>query len=213
MRNTPGAAASEWTNAAPHLRATSRVYPDPRVATPRSVSAPQLGQASAAAPVAGLSLSQGPLVIEAIQTLDSGQQVEDSRQAKLASPLEVRLREESQTKFQGLGPEAAAKLAGETFPELVEHPAGGPPPLPAGESITSYPSDYAARVSGAGDGGRAVIDSLAPIALETSPGTREPIDLSPAAKAANLRRRSPRAPCGSASTSAKAPRSQRSESP
>ena len=153
--------------------------PRSRVATPRSVSAPQLGQASAAAPVAGLSLSQGPLVIEAIQTLDSGQQVEDSRQAKLASPLEVRLREESQTKFQGLGPEAAAKLAGETFPELVEHPAGGPPPLPAGESITSYPSDFAARVSGAGDGGRAVIDSLAPIALETSPGTREPINLAP----------------------------------
>ncbi len=108
--------------------------------------------------------------------LEEGQQVGAAEQARLANPEVVVAREESQTKFGNLSPEQAAGLASEVFPGVIDELAGGPPQLPAGESITSYPTDNAARVD-LGETKHGVIESVEPLAVETSSGHHEPIDL------------------------------------
>jgi DNA-binding beta-propeller fold protein YncE len=106
-----------------------------------------------------------------------GEQLQAGEEARRDSP-EVRIaREKSRTAFAGLNAGAAAKLAREAFPGVVDDRAGGPPQLPAGQKIVSYPTDNAAQVE-LGGGKHAVIESTQPLAIETSPGHREPIDLS-----------------------------------
>jgi RHS repeat-associated protein len=83
----------------------------------------------------------------------------------------------SETKFEGLDGEQAEKVDGEAFPKLISEPAGGPPKLVAGESIMGYPADNAAQVD-LPEGKHGVIESMEPMAIEPSPGQREPIDLS-----------------------------------
>lgn len=117
----------------------------------------------------------GPLVTPGSPT--QGEQAHAAEEAKLANPNAVAEREASRTKFEGLDTEAAAKLAGETFPAVVDEPTGGPPKLPAGESIVGYPIDNAAQVD-LPEGRQGIIESLEPIAVETSPGQRVPVDLS-----------------------------------
>jgi hypothetical protein len=106
-----------------------------------------------------------------------GEQMQAAEEAQLANPEAARIREESRTKFEGLDGEAAAQVAGEAFPQLVDESAGGPPKLPAGQSITGYVSDNAAQID-LPEGGHAVVESIEPLAIETSPGHREPLDLS-----------------------------------
>jgi hypothetical protein len=108
--------------------------------------------------------------------LEEGQQAQAVERAKLANPETIAVREESQTKYQDLDSEQAAKLAGEAFPGVMDHPAGGPPKLPAGQQIMAFPSDNLASVD-LGDGKHGVIESLAPMAVEAS-GQRVPVDLS-----------------------------------
>jgi hypothetical protein len=105
-----------------------------------------------------------------------GEGLQAQEEAKQSSPEAVAKREASRTEFEGLDAEQAAKLAGEAFPKLVDEPAGGPPKLPAGQSITSYVSDNAALLD-LGKGKHGVLESLAPIALETSGGGQVPVDL------------------------------------
>jgi sugar lactone lactonase YvrE len=105
-----------------------------------------------------------------------GEQAQAAEGAKLANPNAVAEREASQTKFEGLNTEQAANVASEAFPAVIDEPAGWPPKLPAGQSITAYPSDRAAQVD-LGGGKYGVIESLAPIAVEASPGQRVPVDL------------------------------------
>jgi streptogramin lyase len=105
-----------------------------------------------------------------------GEEAQAVEEAKRESPEAVVAREESLTKFEGLNSERAVKLADEAFPKLVDEPAGGPPSLPAGQSITGYLSDHAASVD-IGGGKQAVLESFEPIAIETAPGQRTPIDL------------------------------------
>jgi RHS repeat-associated protein len=88
----------------------------------------------------------------------------------------VAAREESQTKYEGLDPSQAAKLAGEVFPGTIDRPAGTLPQLPAGQQVVGYPADNAAQVD-LGGGKHGVIESMEPIAIETSQGHREPLDL------------------------------------
>ena len=85
------------------------------------------------------------------------------------------LARESQTKWEGLGTAEAAELAERAFPEVIESPNGGLQ-LPEGDSATEYPTDHAAQVQ-LPTGGRGVAESLAPIAVEASPGERVPVDL------------------------------------
>ena len=107
----------------------------------------------------------------------AGEETQAEREAKLDSPEAVSLREESQTKYDGLDTEQAANLAGEAFPATINEPAGGPPSLPAGQTITGYPTDNAAAVD-LGEGKHGVVESVAPMAVETSSNTRVPVNLS-----------------------------------
>ncbi len=135
-----------------------------------SSEAPQTGEGSGAS-----SSLEGSLVIPGSPT--EAEQLRAQEEAKRSSPEAVAEREESRTEFEGLNTEQAAKVAGESFPAVIHESAGGPPKLPAGQSITSFPTDDAAQVD-LGEGNRGVIESTAPIALETSSGQRTPVDLS-----------------------------------
>jgi RHS repeat-associated protein len=115
-----------------------------------------------------------PLVTPGSPT--EGQQAQAAEEAKLANPEAVAAREESQTKYESLSGEAAQKLAGEAFPAVINEQAGGRPKLPAGQQITSYLNDNAARVS-LPEGKHGVIEASEPMAIETSPGQMLPIDL------------------------------------
>src|ERR1700733_1812010 len=105
-----------------------------------------------------------------------GEQAQAVVEAKLANPGLVVEREESLTKFEGLSGEQAIRVDGEAFPVVVNEPAGGPPKLPAGESVTAYPADNVAQLALPG-GSSGVVESLEPFAVLTGPGERVPIDL------------------------------------
>ncbi|MGC2659546.1 MAG: hypothetical protein WA324_16435, partial [Bryobacteraceae bacterium] len=103
------------------------------------------------------------------------EQLQAQEDATRRAPGAVAARKASRTKFENLSNEQAIRLAGEIFPAVIDDPDGGPPALPAGERVTKYLTDHAAQVD-LGDGKPAVIESLAPMALETSSG-RVPVDL------------------------------------
>jgi hypothetical protein len=105
-----------------------------------------------------------------------GEQVQAQREAQLASPEAAAERVASQTRYENLSPERAAKLASEVFPGLIDEPAGGPPRLSAGESIVGYLSDNAAQVS-LPEGKHGAVESSVPFAVETRPGQRTPVNL------------------------------------
>jgi RHS repeat-associated protein len=130
--------------------------------------------ALAAEPPGGGSL--GSLVVPGVQVLDGGQQALSAEEARRASPEALAARERSRTSYESLSAAAAAKLARAVFPGVIDDPAGGPPQLSAGQRIVGYLADNVARVD-LGHGKRGVIESTGPLALETSPGHREAIDL------------------------------------
>ena len=134
-----------------------------------------LGESSLPGEGVGASLSLGGSLVTLGSPVE-GEQLQAQEQARLANPEAIRAREESRTKFEGLSAEQAAKVAGEAFPKLVDEPAGGPPKLPSGQSITGYLSDNAASVD-VGGGRQAVLESMGPMAVEMSSGQRTPIDL------------------------------------
>jgi RHS repeat-associated protein len=126
--------------------------------------------------VGGAGSTESALVVPGVQVLDEGQQVLAGEEAARMSPVAVAEREASRTRFEGLGPEAAAKVAGELFPRVIDGVAGGPPSLPAGQQITSFPAADVASVD-VGSGKRGVIESLEPMAVEGASGQRVPVDL------------------------------------
>jgi RHS repeat-associated protein len=130
-------------------------------------------------PSAGSSLSllASPLVVPAEGSLNPGQ-VAAAELVKRASPEAIDAREASAVAYEGLDSAAAAKLVLQEFPGLVGSPAGGLPSLPTGAKLTHLVSDFAAAVD-FGAGKHAVIQSIAPLAVEPSlGGERVPIDLS-----------------------------------
>ncbi len=92
------------------------------------------------------------------------------------SPVAVQARVRSRTKFAHLGTARAAQVAREVFPAEVGHQLDGGPSVPAGGRIVRYSSDKAAQLELPG-GKFAVVESLRPMALETSLGHHEPVDL------------------------------------
>jgi RHS repeat-associated protein len=128
-----------------------------------------------ASPGAGGVLSGGSLELSGSQ-LAGGASVGEVEEVRRSSPEAVVAREESQRKYEGLSASGAAALEQEAFPELADEAAGGPPRLPSGVSVAGYPSDYVAQLE-LGGGKRGVVDSSTPMAMETSPGQRAPIDL------------------------------------
>jgi hypothetical protein len=134
-----------------------------------------LGEDSPPAEGTGASSSLGGSLVT-LGSPTEGEQAQAANEAKLSSPEAVAARQDSQTSFEGLSGEAAEKLAGEAFPKVVHELAGGSPKLPAGQSIVGYSTDNAAEVD-LPEGKHAVIESMAPIALETSGGGHVPVDL------------------------------------
>ena len=108
---------------------------------------------------------------------DAGEEVQAQEQATLTNPEVIRVREESQTKYEHLNSEQVATLAEQTFPTIMDDLAGGQPRLPVGAKIVGFPTNNAAQVSLA-EGRHGVIESSEPLAVETTSGQREPIDLS-----------------------------------
>jgi tripartite motif-containing protein 71 len=120
------------------------------------------------------SLSESPLVTSGSPV--EGEQRQGQEQARFTSPEAVVEREVSRTKYENLSPEGAVKVASEVFPAVVDEPAGGPPRLPVGASIAHFLTDDLAQLD-LGAGRHGAIESTVPIAIETSPGTRVPVDL------------------------------------
>lgn len=125
----------------------------------------------------GEAALESPLVAPGVQPLVEGQGIREAEQVSANNPEAVAAREESLTKYKGLGVAEAGELDGRLFPAMVNEAAGGPPRLPVGESITGYPTVSAAQVD-LGGGVRGVVDSTVPMAMETSPGRRTPLNLS-----------------------------------
>ena len=106
-----------------------------------------------------------------------GSRRSEVEEARRASPEAAGVREESETSYVGLGPEAAESVDNRADPGLIEQPAGGPPAtLPEGDRIVGFPTDYATSVAGA-EGSREVREGLEPVAFEMVPGKRTPLDL------------------------------------
>ncbi len=114
-----------------------------------------------------LSLAGSPLVVSGVQPLDEGQQAQGAEEARLSNPEAVEAREASQTSHEGLDPEEAATLAKESFPGVVDHPAGGPPQLPEGQHVTGIIGADAEQVD-LGGGSKGVVESLEPFATGSS---------------------------------------------
>jgi hypothetical protein len=101
-----------------------------------------------ASPVEGggapVSLLGGGLVVPGSPT--EAEQLRAQAEAKRNAPEAVGGREASRTTYEGLSPAQAQQVDGEAFGGVIDDPAGGPPRLPAGESITGFPTDNAAKV-------------------------------------------------------------------
>ncbi len=124
----------------------------------------------------GSSALAGGLVVPEVQLLDEDQQSRDAQEAMRRSPAAFDAREASQTAFEHLGARGAKELAEQAFPKLIQEPAGGLSQLPPQARVLKYTSDRVAQLALAG-GKRAVLETVAPIALQTSPGHHKPIDL------------------------------------
>jgi DNA-binding beta-propeller fold protein YncE len=120
-------------------------------------------------------MSLNSLLAPDVQPEEEGQQAAHERLALSRSTPAARAA--SRTKYAHLGTARAAKVAREVFPEAIERPAGGLPPTPAGTRVLRYVAANAAQLELPG-GKHAVVESLEPMALETSPGHRAPVDLS-----------------------------------
>jgi hypothetical protein len=156
-------------------------------------SAVAFGEDTSASGGFGGSPLQSSLVVPAVQPLDERQQAQAAEQVKLTNPDTIAMREESRTKFENLNTEQAMTIADEAFPAVINEPAGGPPRLWPGESITSYISDNAASLD-LGEGKHGVLESLAPVAVQAGPGQRVPVDLGLSEAAGAFEPRTPAVP-------------------
>ena len=134
---------------------------------------------------AGPSSLVGPLVVPGVQGLDGDQQALDAERVWRTSAVAFSARQRSRTEFEHVGVARAAQVAREVFPSLVERRDGGAPELPAGERILGYKAQNVAQLS-LPDRRRAVIESVGPMAMRTSSGKLQPIDLALKASGASF---------------------------
>ncbi|MHB8492736.1 MAG: hypothetical protein ACYDA6_11075, partial [Solirubrobacteraceae bacterium] len=148
-----------------------------RPSRPLAHGTPPTATVPAASAPPAIALAGSPLA-SAGTALEGGEGVKLAEEADRASPEAVLGREESELKFAGLSGEAAGSLASESFPSLIDVTDGGPPALSPGESIASFPTTQAALLA-LPEGKHVLAESTSPMALETSPGVRKALDLSP----------------------------------
>jgi DNA-binding beta-propeller fold protein YncE len=123
------------------------------------------------------STSLDSLIVPGVQVASNeAQQVAEAQQTRRESPAAVAARAASRTRFEHLGAARAAQVARVAFPEAIDRSAGGPPRLPAGQRIIRYVSPHAAQLELPG-GRHAVVESMQPMAVETSQGHDAPVDL------------------------------------
>ena len=141
------------------------------------------GRASGAGPtVASLGLRSdsawlsSSLAVPGVDAVDGGQQTLNSQQARRASPSAFLARLRSRTEFAHLGAVAAARVAREAFPALIDKRDGGAPVLPAGDKLRRFSAENVAQIS-LPHHERGVVESIEPMALRTASGHFEPIDL------------------------------------
>ena len=84
---------------------------------------------------------------------------------------------QSRTAYANLSGSQAFAALQHTEGSLLSSPEDLPPSLPSGTQITSYLSDYAARIV-TGDGKHAAVVGLLPLAAKDASGVRAPVDLS-----------------------------------
>jgi hypothetical protein len=116
-----------------------------------------------------LSLSGSPTVVEGMRALTGG-----SGGSAPLGPEAARLNTESEVAYEGLSSSESRALADRSFPGAIDEPAGGPPPLRAGQALEGFPTDNAMALLD--EGRRAVAEFLQPVAVDLGPG-RVPIDL------------------------------------
>jgi DNA-binding beta-propeller fold protein YncE len=107
---------------------------------------------------------------------DGDQQTLAAEQARHASPQAFLARLRSRTQFAHLDAGAAARVAKQAFPSLVDQRDGGMPALPRGDTIRRYSAANVVQLSIPGHR-RAIIESLGPVAKRNASGKLEPIDL------------------------------------
>jgi tripartite motif-containing protein 71 len=113
--------------------------------------------------------------VPSMESLVGGQQA-GANEVAYTNPEAVAARLTSATAYEGQSEEVAENLAGETFPNLIGDPDGGPPRLPVGQQITSFVNPYVADIS-FGGGERGLVESTVPMALEASAGSWSPVNL------------------------------------
>ena len=136
--------------------------------------APRVSRRRFAAVPGSVSLRASPLVI--VGSPGEAEQLKAEQEAKLTNPEAIAVREESRTKFSGLDNEQASKVDGEAFSAVIDEPDGGPPRLPEGQSITGYLNANVGQVD-LGGGEHGLVQTLAPMAIQTPSGDWSPVDL------------------------------------
>jgi DNA-binding beta-propeller fold protein YncE len=115
----------------------------------------------------------GPLVIAGSPT--EGEELRARSQAKRDSPEAFAVREQSRTKYEGLGVQAA-RVDRAVFPGLIEQRAGGAPRFPRGVRLLRYsgPTTAQLELPGGKHGG---LESTAVIAKPEAGGRFGPVEL------------------------------------
>jgi streptogramin lyase len=134
------------------------------------VGAPAFGAMSSG------SLLGSPLVVPAAESFLGGQLQAAAIAAKRANPAAVAARVRSRTAFAHLSAARVGRLLSHAFPDVINHPSGGTPPLPAGAHLVGYPTANAIQLSLPGDR-LGILESNSPVAKRTSDGRFSPINL------------------------------------
>lgn len=96
----------------------------------------------------------------------------------LRSPRSIAAAMRSRTEFADLSAARAARVDRTAFPAQIARPAGGPPSLPKGQRIVRIESPRVAQIE-LPHGKHAAVESMQPMAVETSRGHYSPVDLAP----------------------------------
>lgn len=148
--------------------------------------------AGGAAPlgVSGGLAAVSPLVVPEAEVLTGVGGVEEAEEVRLSSPEAVAVREASQSAYSNLSAGEAVALSQRVFPAVIGRQAGGPPVLPAGQSLTGFVSGNVAQVD-LGEGQRGLVESMVPMAIASANGGWSPVNLGLSESASGFVPRSP----------------------